>query len=238
MEVFVSHQTLDLSRTRAGVPARQLHICRQELGKQFRIIIDARRANCLLASPPGLDLCTAESVAHFENSSDVLNDDTASALAFGMWNVRDAFHRCRMSDGLALYFGLGTATASELIIVVSNGNISHDLAWACLPSSSAGRRTFCQRSVQSLHQSVSPDTPRLADRRSPCQMVRGVRLCGQRRNFLLVNFESRAGSRESFCSFSKDADARPTKKPTRYVKALGPTWSADSLPQPRRGCGE
>ena len=110
---------------------------------------------------------------------------------------------------------------ARLIIVVSNGNISHDLAWACLPSSSAGRRTFCQRSVQSLHQSVSPDTPRLADRRAPCQIVRGVRSCGQRRNFLLVNFEPRARSRESLCSFFKDADARPTK---RCLRDIGKLW--------------
>ena len=59
----------------------------------------------LAGRPPEVDLCTAESFAHSEISSDVLNDDNAPALAFGKCNVRDAFHHFQRWFGFVLWIG-------------------------------------------------------------------------------------------------------------------------------------
>ena len=78
----------------------------QKNGKtKVRLVIDARRSNCLFASPPSVDLLTGEGLAGIEvelppgveigsqEAEDILQ---AVLVSLGVSDVSDVFHRMRI----------------------------------------------------------------------------------------------------------------------------------------------
>ena len=88
----------------------QLHSSPKSMDKS-RIIVDALCPN--RCSYPGVDLSTAEIIWRHEAS---LEDRELTPM---LCDVKDAFHRFRVRDWLALLFGSGPASSLELCQVLS-----------------------------------------------------------------------------------------------------------------------
>eukprot|EP00438_Fugacium_kawagutii_P005650 Skav219567 [mRNA] locus=scaffold886:113683:117079:- [translate_table: standard] len=82
-------------------------------GKKIRLIVDARPANQMFRSPPGVELCTAEGFSRIEvEVPEELQPGTAEfaehlqskGLYFGLADVKDCFHRMRQPEWLSKYF--------------------------------------------------------------------------------------------------------------------------------------
>ena len=87
------------------------------------MIIDARRANQRMRNPPGISMCTTESLARIEVILHTRpGDDQGSLeqqlrllqLTLGMADVESCFHRIKIDKGLAKYFGLLPVKAKDL----------------------------------------------------------------------------------------------------------------------------
>eukprot|EP00959_Pyramimonas_sp_CCMP1952_P300439 6284059-Pyramimonas_sp.AAC.1 len=73
-------------------------------------------------------------------------------MSLGLADVTGAFHRFRLPEGLASYFGFGVATAGELNVVGSTmGGVVMgvddpvDIGWASLPMGFSWVLYFCQQ---------------------------------------------------------------------------------------------
>ena len=121
--------------------------------KSLRLIIDARRANARFRTPPGVALCTSEGLSRIEvDSPNNFEDDPEGLAVFlGVADVQDAFHRFRLRDNMAVYFGLGSARLADLRCdslllsdVATDVGGCVDLVWASLPMGFSWSLYFCQ----------------------------------------------------------------------------------------------
>eukprot|EP00959_Pyramimonas_sp_CCMP1952_P054861 1146507-Pyramimonas_sp.AAC.1 len=71
---------------------------------QLRLIIDARRSNLHITSPPGASLATAEGLARIEAESDDIHGDADLGFPLGTSDIRHAFRRFRIDRSLSGYF--------------------------------------------------------------------------------------------------------------------------------------
>lgn len=81
--------------------------------QKIRLIVDARQANQLFGSPPGVELCTSEGFARIEievpeqlepGSPGFQQHLRERGLVFGLSDVKDCFHRLRQPHWLSRYF--------------------------------------------------------------------------------------------------------------------------------------
>ena len=81
--------------------------------RKIRLIVDARQANQLFGSPPGVELCTSEGFARIEievpeqlepGSPGFQQHLRERGLVFGLSDVKDCFHRLRQPHWLSRYF--------------------------------------------------------------------------------------------------------------------------------------
>ena len=109
--------------------------------KKIRMIVDARPANQLFGSPPGVQLCTSEGFARIE--MEVPSELTPGTeefrlhlkrrgLVFGLSDVKDCFHRLRQPEWLSRYFAWDEVPVSwvpELIGTEVEGHIVKKGDW-------------------------------------------------------------------------------------------------------------
>ena len=90
---------------------------------RIRMIIDARRANRMFKTPPGVDLCTAEGLSRTEanlpkgvtpwsqEGKAILNN---FGLCLGLADVDNCFHRCKQPLWLAEHFAMEPVLAKKV----------------------------------------------------------------------------------------------------------------------------
>ena len=134
------------------------------------MILDARRVNQRFRPPPRVDLCSSEGLARVELELPDYVDAASLAgraildevrIHLGNGDVKDVFHRFRLTESLAAYFCMGTAKAHELGLTGSElhgrtlGDVDTvDICWApCLwafPGRFCFANTWC-RTLLSSH---------------------------------------------------------------------------------------
>lgn len=171
--------------------------------EKCRVIVDARQANRAFARPPTVELASFETFARLEVElpSGDLHEERVP-LTLGMCDIKDAFHRFRLREGLARYFGVGRATAKELHLVgtvVSGNTLLPDdavyLAWASLPMGFSWSLYFCQRAGESIVGGVPglQFATRLCDR-GPPGVLRGEGFSGPQAFYVYVDNVGLAGT--------------------------------------------
>jgi len=149
--------------------------------KKCRLVIDARRANRYFRPPPGVKLCTGEGLAKIEvQLPDDFDFSDPRHLAYlneleatlGLADVKDAFHRFRIRQFLAVYSGVGRAVANDVgARYYMDGHPIDprdevDLCWGSLPMGFSWSLYFCQESNGSRLDDTHglEQSQRLADR--------------------------------------------------------------------------
>ncbi len=179
----------------------------------LRCIVDARRTNWRFATPPGVELCTAEGLARIEvELPDGVHPESDAAmelyrdleLSLGMADVSDAFHRFKLCRAFSKFFGVGHATAAELGIIGfaldGQGLTAQqevDLLWNALPMGFSWSLYFCQaiREAKLLRVPSLHNTQRLTDRGPPAVVAAADSTPGARSHYLYVDNMGVLGAR-------------------------------------------
>ena len=78
--------------------------------ERMRMILDCRRANQAFVEPPGINLLTAEGLANIELPSD---GEEPVSIFLGAGDIKDCFHRYRLSESISRWFCYPKGTAKE-----------------------------------------------------------------------------------------------------------------------------
>ena len=136
---------------------------RKKSGK-LRLIMDARRANLRFREPPGVSLCSAESLGRMEidlddvttmepslHSPPGLGAEGTGAPSMGMVDVQDCFLRMILGGELSEYFALPSVSGSEARAVRATAGRGDELSsknFGLVPSEDFEGELFpCLRSL-------------------------------------------------------------------------------------------